>query len=231
MPRKKLVIVGASLVAEVAYEYFSHDSDYEVVAFAVESDYRTQQEFMQRPVVAYEQIASSHPPTECAAFVAVNAAQLNRLRARFFRDLKSQGYTLASYVSSRAFLWHNVSYGENCFILEHNVIQPFVRLGDDVTLWSGNHIGHHSKIGDHCFIASHVVVSGNVAIGPYCFVGVNATFADDIKVGADNLIGAGARVLRNTTEHEVRAEKSTVASSVNALDFFKVPSELRPTPS
>ena len=37
-----------------------------------------------------------------------------------------------------------------------------VRIGNDVVLWSGNHIGHDSTIGDHCFIASHVVVSGNV---------------------------------------------------------------------
>lgn len=227
MSRRKLVVVGASLVAEVACEYFDHDSNYEVVAFAVEQEYRTRDEVMQRPVVAYEDLATSHPPSEYAAFVAINSTQLNRVRARFYGDLKSKGYTLASYVSSRAFVWRNVTIGDNCFILENNVIQPFVRIGNDVTLWSGNHIGHHSQIGDHCFIASHVVVSGHVQVGPYCFVGVNATFADDITVGPDNLVGAGALVLRNTAGGELRAEKSSTVSPVSAFDFFKVPAEFR----
>lgn len=34
----KLVLIGDSAFAEVAYEYFTHDSPYEVVAFAVERE-------------------------------------------------------------------------------------------------------------------------------------------------------------------------------------------------
>lgn len=227
MSRQKLVIVGASLVAEVACEYFDHDSSYEVVAFAVEDAYRKDDQVLGRPVVSYETLNETHPPSTHAAFVAVNSAQLNRVRARFFLDLKAKGYTLASYVSSRAFVWRNVTIGENCFILENNVLQPFVRIGDNVTLWSGNHIGHHSRIGDHCFITSHVVVSGHVEVGPYCFVGVNATFADDITVGADNLIGAGALILRSTAAGALHPGKGTPASPVSAPDFCRVPADLR----
>ena len=47
--------------------------------------------------------------------------------------------------------------GENTFIFEANVVQPGVTVGDNVVLWSGNHIGHDSVIEDHCFIASHAV--------------------------------------------------------------------------
>ena len=79
--------------------------------------------------------------------------------------------TPASYVSPRAFVWRNVKLGEHCFIFENNVLQPFVNIGDNVVLWSGNHIGHHSKIGDHCFVSSHVVVSGFCDIGANCFLG------------------------------------------------------------
>jgi len=227
MARRKLVIVGASLVAEVACEYFDHDSPFEVAAFAVEDAHRTRDELLGRPVVSYEGLTATHPPSDYAAFVAVNGAGLNRLRARFHGDLRAKSYTLASYVSSRAFVWRNVTIGDNCFILEHNVIQPFVRIGDDVTLWSGNHIGHHSTIGDHCFITSHVVVSGRVTVGPYCFVGVNATFADDITVGADNFIGAGALITRDTAAGALHAEKATPASPVSAPDFCKVPADSR----
>ena len=50
--------------------------------------------------------------------------------------------------------------GDNCFIFEDNTVQPFVTLGNNLVLWSGNHIGHHSTLRDHCFISSHVVISG-----------------------------------------------------------------------
>ena len=33
---KKIIIVGTSAFAEIAYEYFQYDSEYEVVAFSVE---------------------------------------------------------------------------------------------------------------------------------------------------------------------------------------------------
>ena len=112
--------------------------------------------------------------------------------------LKAQGYTLASYVSSHAFVWHNVRIGENAFILEHNVLQAFTEIGRGVTLWSGNHIGHRSVIEDYVFMASHVVVSGYCRIGAYSFVGVNAALAHQVSVARDNFIAMSAAVTQST---------------------------------
>lgn len=69
-------------------------------------------------------------------------------------------------------------------------MQPYVRIGSDVTLWSGHHIGHDATIRDHCVISSDVVVSGHVEIGVSCFIGVIATPRDLIGIGAHTLIGA-----------------------------------------
>jgi sugar O-acyltransferase (sialic acid O-acetyltransferase NeuD family) len=195
MKRAKLVIVGDSAFAEVAYEYFTHDSDYEVVAFAVESAYLKRDSLCGRPVVPFEEIVRRFPPGEHEAFAAIVYTDRNRLRARLSAEAKAQGYRLASYVSSRAFVWPNVRLGEHCFIFEHNVVQPFVAIGDDVILWSGNHIGHHSSIGSHCFVSSHVVISGFVRIGTHAFMGVNAAIADRVTIGDRCVIGAGAVVL------------------------------------
>ena len=98
-------------------------------------------------------------------FVALSYAKLNAVRKEKYLAAKALGYRLASYVSPRATVLNDGRIGDNCFILEDNTIQPFVTIGNNVTLWSGNHIGHHSTIRDHCFIASHVVVSGGVEIG------------------------------------------------------------------
>ena len=90
--------------------------------------------------------------------------------------------------------------GENTFIFEANVIQPFVKIGDNVVMWSGNHIGHHTHIASHCFIASHAVISGHVTIGESCFIGVNATLRDGIDIAPRCVIGAGAVVLADQEE-------------------------------
>ena len=73
------------------------------------------------------------------------------------------------------------------FFVDHGmgvVIGETSVIGDNVTLWAGNHIGHHSTIGDHAFITSHVVVSGHVRVGEYSFLGVNATIAHKEDPGA-----------------------------------------------
>jgi sugar O-acyltransferase (sialic acid O-acetyltransferase NeuD family) len=200
---EKIVIVGDGETAELAYEYFTHDSPHEVVAFAVEGAYRKKEEMFGLPVVAFEEVERLYPPAEYRAFVAVSYTKLNRVRARLFRAAKAKGYTCLSYVSSRAFVWHNVEVGENCFIFENNVVQYAVRIGDNVVLWSGNHIGHQSVIRDNVFISSHVVVSGYCEVGENCFLGVNSSVANNVRIGRDCLVGMGAVVHKDTEERKV----------------------------
>ncbi|WP_126962832.1 acetyltransferase [Xanthomonas arboricola] len=200
---KPLVIVGAGEFAQIACEYFQHDSDYTVVAFSVERDFLLRPTLAELPVVAYEELEQRYPPEQYEVFVAIPATQLNRLRTRFFKDMRRRGYRCASYVSSRAFVWRNAQIGANCFLFEGNVIQPFTRIGDNCILWSGNHIGHRTVVQDNVFIASHAVISGYCEIGRGSFIGVNATLSDKVRIAADNIIGAGALVTRHTDDERV----------------------------
>lgn len=195
---RRIVIVGAGEQAEIACEYFTHDSPHEVAGFAVDAQYRDRDELFGLPVVDFEQIVERFPPDRFDAFVAVSSTRLNRVRARLYREVKRLGYACASYVSSHAFVWRDVQIGENSFIFENNVLQYGVEVGDNVILWSGNHVGHQTSIADHCFVASHVVISGFCRIGESCFLGVNSCFADQISVAADCVVGAGAVVVRDT---------------------------------
>lgn len=190
-----LVIVGAGESAEIAFEYFTHDTPHTVVGFAVEPRFLEAQTLAGLPVVPLDELSSAFPAEEHLAFVAASSTQLNRLRRRLFSHVKGLGYTCASYVSSRAFVWPNVTIGENAFVFEDNVLQHHVRIGDNVVLWSGNHIGHRTVVGDDCFVSSHVVISGFCSIGSRCFLGVNSCFADEVSVGEDAVVGAGAVVV------------------------------------
>lgn len=199
----KLVLFGAGDIARLAHYYFSTDSEHEVVAFAVDAHYRQAETFMDLPLVAAGEVSRLYPPSDYSMFVALSYTKMNRVRAEKYHEAKRLGYGLVSYISSRCSFLTPYPAGDNCFILEDNTVQPFVRIGNNVTLWSGNHIGHDSTVGDHCFISSHVVVSGHVQIEASCFIGVNATLRNSITIGEQTLIGAGALIMKSTQPHSV----------------------------
>ncbi len=211
---KKLVIFGLTDAAELALYYFSNDSNYEVVAFAVDAVYMPPgKRFKGLPVVAFDEVTRIYPPDRYAFFVALGYSKLNAFRKEKYLAVKALGYELVSYVSTRASVLTE-DIGENCFILEDNTVQPFVHIGNNVTMWSGNHVGHHSRIEDHCFLASHIVVSGRVTIRESCFLGVNATLRDQITIGEKCIIGAGALILTDAAAEGVYVGTATERSSV-----------------
>ncbi len=195
-----LVLFGAGDIAELADFYFDRDSPHRVVAFTVDGAYVREPTFKGRPVVAFEDVQREFTPDRHGMFVAVSYSDLNRLRAAKCRAAEEKGYRLASYVSSKATVWADVSGCKNLFVFEDNTVQPFVRIGHHVTMWSGNHVGHHSTIEDDVFISSHVVISGGCTIGHNSFLGVNSTLRDHVRIGPFTVLGAGALVVKDTDE-------------------------------
>jgi len=220
--KKPLIIFGCGDIAELAHFYFCTESKYEVIAFTVDSAYLKHSTFCGLSVIAFEEIATHYAPAEYEIFIALSYTKLNAVRKEKYQAAKEMGYRLASFISSRATVLNDGRIGENCFILEDNTIQPFVTIGNNVTLWSGNHIGHHSVIRDHCFIASHVVVSGGVEIGEQCFIGVNATLRDHIKVGEKCVIGAGSLLLTDAEPEGVYVGPATERSRVPSTKLRRI---------
>jgi sugar O-acyltransferase (sialic acid O-acetyltransferase NeuD family) len=195
---KNLILFGTGQIGELAHYYFTQHTDYRIVAFTVDGAFIDSDKFIGLPVLPFENLEQTHSPQYFDLFVALSYSKMNIVRAKKYTQARDKGYNLASYISPKATIFDNVEFGDNCFILENNVIQPFVKIGSNCTLWSGNHIGHHSVIEDDCFIASHVVISGGVLVKKKCFIGVNATIRDHITLGEASLIGAGALILEST---------------------------------
>lgn len=214
-----VVIFGITDFGRIARRYLDDDSEHTVVAFTAHREYVTEDAFEGLPVVPFEELADTHPPDQVSLLVAAGFSKVNEVRSRLFVQCRSRGYSCVSYTSQKAMVWHDVPIGENTFIFEANVVQPGVTIGDDVVLWSGNHIGHDSVIEDHCFIASHVVVSGNCRIGHHSFVGVNATFRDGVTVAPRCVIGASAVIMKDTQEGEVYGVRGTKPHELKSWDL------------
>ncbi len=217
----KIVIFGIGQIAEIAHFYLTHDTDHEVVAFTVDQPFLKEPQFHDLPVIAFENVEMHYPPDQYKMFIPISYRNVNKIRAEKYYQAKQKGYSFISYISSKA-LYYGTPVGENCFIFENNVIQPFTKIGNNCILWSGNHIGHHSTIEDHCFIASHVVISGCVTVGEYTFIGVNTALRDNIKIGKENFIGAGSIILKNTEDQSVFSPGNTEKSKSPSTKLIKI---------
>lgn len=220
---QKLLIVGAGEFADVAYEYFTVDSSYTVVGFAVEKEYFDETEKFGLPVVVFEDAERHFDPATTEAHVAITSTQLNRVRERLIKSTRDKGYALANFISPRAMVWRTAKLGSNVFIFENNVVQHGVKIGDGCVLWSGNHIGHQTEIGDNCFVSSHAVISGYCRIGERSFLGVNCTFADNVTIGPDSFVGMAAAVNKSFEEPGLILNGNPATPSrVSSYRYFKL---------
>src|SRR5262252_3692281 len=131
----KIVIFGTGRGGDVATRYFRDDSKQEVVACSVDDAYADKKEFMGRPVIPFSRVEQELPPSQCRMFLPLGFQNMNGLRAGKYAEAKAKGYALESYVSSRIMAWQRPPFGENCFILEGNVFNYDVRIGNDVVMW------------------------------------------------------------------------------------------------
>ena len=189
----KIIIFGVSDLAELALFYLKHDSEHEPVAFTVDREFLIQDSFNGLPVVAFDEVENLYPPANYKFFAPLSGRNMNRNRERIYNKAKTKGYDLITYISSKATVWPGVKIGKNCFVFEDNTLQPFSTIGNNVILWSGNHIGHHGQIKSHVFFTSHVVLSGHCIVEPYCYFGVNSTIRDGLTIGRRYVCGYGSK--------------------------------------
>lgn len=217
---KKVVIFGVLDTAELAHYYLTHDSECEVVAFTVNREYLKESFFHGLPVVPFEDVENMYSPDDYYFFAPMTARRMNKNREAIYEQAKAKNYRFVSYISSKVSMFDN-AIGDNCFILEDNTIQPFTTIGNNVVLWSGNHIGHHGAIRDHVFFTSHVVLSGHCLVESYCFFGVNATIRDYTTLGEGTLVAMGASITKNTDPWGVYiGNPAKKKENLNSIDAY-----------
>ena len=217
----KVILFGTGQFAEVASYYLNNFSDFKIEAFTVHEQYIKEESFLEKPVVPYEKINNFYPSSRFKLFAPFNYKRINKARESIYNHGLLMGYKFITYIDPSCKCHTNI-IGENCFILEQNVIQPYVRIGNNVILWSGNHIGHHSIIEDNVFIASHAVISGSVKLGNNSFIGVNSTIRDNVNIGAYNIIGASSLIIKNTNDNSVYAPRNTEISKIPSNKLIKI---------
>lgn len=201
---KKVIVYGLGSLAEYIAYAFDNDSENEVVGFTVESNYLPSTKVKDGlPIITFEEIEMYHPPTAYSMFIAVGE---NAARKRICDLARSKGYSLVSYISTKAVVWDNLQIGDNVFISEDTGIQPFVNIGNNNIL-IGPRVGHHSTIGNNCLL-SCCYLAGKVRIGNGVFIALNAMIKQGVAVADDNIIGMGCTILNDTDVGDVYTNTS-----------------------
>src|SRR5262249_6155603 len=174
----KVVLFGTGRGADVAYRFLVRDSAHQVCGFAVDHEHLNRKIFHDLPVVAFEDVERRFPPGEFHMLILLGYQRMNELRAGKYIEAKRKGYSFINYVNSNIYRAEELHIGENCFILDNQSISLDVRIGNNVVMWSSNHIGDLTVIEDHTWVSSHVTFAGEVVVHPYCFLGIGATITN-----------------------------------------------------
>ncbi len=62
---------------------------------------------------------------------------------RIYMEAIDKGYKMINYIGSSTIVAPETQIGDNCFIIEKVVVQPFVSIGNNVMTGSGSQVSLH----------------------------------------------------------------------------------------
>lgn len=187
---KKLIIFGIGPIAEIVYYYATEVCCFEVVGFTVDKKFMKNSTFIGKEVVPFEKLNNFFNVNECNVFVAIGYHDHNKIRARKCSAVLKKGFTLTSIIHPKIDLFKSLKIGDNCLVLSYH-IQPCVEIGDNVFIWTGAIISHHSIIGNNNWISPGVSIAGNVQLKEYCYIGIGVIINHGIIISPETTIHAG----------------------------------------
>jgi acetyltransferase-like isoleucine patch superfamily enzyme len=178
---RKIVIFGASYAGRMMRAYVEREGD-QVVAYTVDERLLDTPAFDGLPVYPWERLEQHCPPTAVELLGPVSHYEMNDFRRERHRSAKARGYRLASFIHPSAQIYAD-HIGEGAVILEFNIIQPGVRIGDGLVSWSGSMIAHDTHIEDYCFLSGSVMIGARCTIGTGSFLSIRSAIKSGITVG------------------------------------------------
>lgn len=218
----KVVLFGTGRGADVAYRFLKRDSEHHVCGFALDRAHISRETFHDLPVVAFEEVESRFPPDEYKMLILLGYQKMNALRANKYLEAKRKGYSFISYVNSNFYRAEDLDIGENCFILDNQSISLDVKIGNNVVMWSSNHVGDLSVIHDHAWLASHVTIAAEVVVQPYSFIGIAATVSNKVTLAKYTFVGATALVVSNTVENGICLASGGLDAEMDSATFMRI---------
>ncbi|NND81382.1 MAG: acetyltransferase [Gammaproteobacteria bacterium] len=220
---QKIILIGNNISADILHQYLLRDNRYQVVAFAVDSDYLQEPIKMGLPVVDINNLTTAYSSDTHKVIMAIGYSQLNQTRQELFNRVAAMGFAAETYVHPDASIFNggemSGGIGEGSVIMPQTIVEPFAVVGKNSVIWGNCLIGHHAVVGDNCWLASGTVLAGSAAIGNNTFLGVNVTVSQHVKIAGRNIIGSATAIHKDTRENEVYLSRHSEKHRFTADDY------------
>lgn len=199
----KYVIIGNSEHALTMYNYMKATSFGEVISFAVEESYISDNFFCGLPVVAIETLKEKYEICDVRLIMGVGYLQMGNVKEKLFRKCKSLGFKFQNFIHPTAIISSDVKIGEANNILDGVILESGVKLEDGNLIFGGAMVAHDTKIGNFNTLSVKAVVAGCSEVKNHCFIGANATVKDHITISDYALVGAAAYAKSDIGEFQI----------------------------
>lgn len=221
MARQDIVLFGTGDMAQVAAAYIRAHSDLDIVGYTLDQAYRKADTFDGLPLVPWETLEKDFPPDQVRLFGPLTYQRMNTIRRDRYLEGKARGYSFVSFIHPDCNIYTD-RIGENCLILERNVIQPFSSIGNNVIIWSSSHVGHHAQVGDHIFMSTFVAIGGSAVIGNECHLSGRAGIAHGLTIGPRCAVLNGVTVTRNLPEGSVVSAEMPLVKGFDSSRLYRL---------
>lgn len=220
---KKLIIFGNGKITEAVYNSMIDDKsfNYKIECFCVEKKYKKKKTFLGLPNYDFETIEKKFSPSKHLFFVAIGYQKLNQIREKIFYRVKKKGFKLISYVHEIHKKNSTLKVGKNCFLMKDSIIHPNVELEDNVFVWGGAIICHHSKLKKNSWLTAGSKIMGSSVVGDNTFIAGGSLISHNIKIGKKSFIGANSLVVKNVPDNSVVISKPSDKIRMSSDNFIK----------
>ena len=189
---RNLIIFGDTPFAERVFKYINFEGKDKVIAFTQEKNFISKKELQGLPVIPFEELDSFEESFEIV--LGIGYTKMNKLKERIYDMCISNGYKIATYISTNAIVYTN-DIQEGCFIAPGSVVGPGCKIGKGNYLESSVVLSHDNELGDFNFLSTNTVFGGFSKVESNCFLGLHSTIKNDVTIASDNLFGSAVNVL------------------------------------
>lgn len=196
---RNLVILGDSSFAERISIYIREEKKDKLIAFTLDRERITRTVIDGIPVLPLDELDLYLGKGSFEIILGIGYTRMNDLRSTLYKKCISLGYSIGSYISTKAIVYTS-KVGCGSIILPNVLVGPKCEIGICTFFESSCVLSHDNIIGDFNFLSTNVVLGGNAKIGNHCFVGLHATIKNSLVIPDYTLIGSGTNMIRSPQE-------------------------------
>lgn len=129
-------------------------------------------------------------------------------RFDIFEKFTSMGIPFANIIDPDVRVGQDVQLGMGNIIVFGGYIAVGAHLGNNNFFAAGCNIEHHSIIGDHCTFGPRTTLSGRVTVGSRVKFGMNVSVEPFVEVGSESIIASGITLTTHVPEKSIVKNKS-----------------------